>query len=343
MILSTTTLKDSVANVDKWVRRNLAGGIDHMIVFLDAPQPEVEDLLAARPEVTPVRAYDDWFGHDDRELSLNERQIVNAGLTSRLLVGMPWADWLFHLDGDEVAQIDRAVLDAVSPDVRVVRLNVLEAVSRMHPDGDPTLFKRRLTEAELSLVTALGVIAEPNNLVYFRGHSWGKAGLRPTPDLAIGVHHVLDPEGERIEPLDDPRLRMLHYESYSGDEFVRKWTALLRSGGGPVFQRTHRAPMRDAIGALLELDLEPAETEGFLTTLYERWAVDDVETLSALGLLVEVHPDDRRRTVPPAPVGSLEQLRTLLERARAIPKLQFRPRALGPDLGATVAALQQGV
>ncbi len=65
---------------------------------------------------------------------------------------------------------------------------------------------------------------------------------------------------------------MLHYESYSGDEFVRKWTALLRSGGGPVFQRTHRAPMRDAIGALLELDLEPAETEGLLTTLYERWA-----------------------------------------------------------------------
>jgi hypothetical protein len=343
VIVSMTTLKDSVANVDKWVRRNLAGGIDHMIVFLDAPQPEVEELLAGRPEVTAVHAYDDWFGHDDRVLSLNERQIVNAGLTSRLLVGMPWADWLFHLDGDEVAQIDRPVLDAIGPEVRVVRLNVLEAVSRMHPDGDPTLFKRRLTDAELSLVTALGVIAEPNNLVYFRGHSWGKAGLRPTPDLAIGVHHVLDPQGERIEPADDDRLRMLHYESYSGDEFVRKWTALLRSGGGPVFQRTHRAPMRDAIGALLELDLGPAETQRFLTTLYERWAVDDVDTLGSLGLLVEVDPDARLRTVPPAPAGSLDQLRTLLDRARGIPKLQFRPRALGPHVGATVAELQQGV
>jgi hypothetical protein len=337
-----TTLKDSAANVEKWVRRNLAGGIDHMIVYLDAPQPEVEELLAGRPEVTAVRGYGDWFARD-RTLSLNERQIINAGLTSRLLVGMPWADWLFHLDGDEVAQIDRTVLDALSPDVRVVRLQVLEAVSRMHPEGDPTLFKRRLTEPELSLLTALGVIAKPDNLIYFRGHSWGKAGLRPTPDLAIGVHHVLDPQGDRLEPVEDQRLRMLHYESHSGEEFVRKWTALLESGGGRVFQRTHRAPMRDAIGALLELDLGAAETEAFLATLYERWAVDDVDTLSRLGLLVEVEPDAGSRTVPPPPPGALEQLHTMLDRARSIPKLQFRARALGPRVGEAVAELQKGL
>jgi Glycosyl transferase family 2 len=342
VILSITTLKDSAANVEKWVRRNLAGGIDHMIVFLDAPQPEVEALLADRPQVTAVRAYDEWFSQDG-PLSLNDRQIINAGLTSRLLVGMPWADWLFHLDGDEVAQIDREALDAISPDVRVVRLQVLEAVSRMHPDRDPTLFKRRLTEPELSLVTALGVIGEPNNLVYFRGHSWGKPGLRPTRDLAIGVHHVLDPQGERLEQVGDERLRLLHYESHSGDEFVRKWTALLRSGGEPVFQRAHRAPMRDAIGALLSLDLGAEETERFLTTLYERWAVDDVDTLSGLGLLVEVDPDAHARAVPAPPPGSVEQLRTLLDEMHPVPKLQFRTIARESRVEDTTPELQQSV
>jgi hypothetical protein len=337
-----TTLKDSAANVEKWVRRNLAAGIDHMIVFLDAPQPEVEALLAERSEATVVRAYDEWFAHDG-PLSLNDRQIINAGLTSRLLVGRPWADWLFHLDGDEVAQFDRDVLDDLSPDARVVRLQVLEAVSRMHPDGDPTLFKRLLTESELALVTALGVIDKPNNLVYFRGHSRGKPGLRPTPGLAIGVHHVLNEDGERLEPVVDERLRLLHYESYSGDEFVRKWTALLRSGGVPVAQRTHRAPMRDAIGALLELDLGAEETERFLTVLYERWAVDDVDTLSGLGLLVAADPDAAARSVPAPPAGSLDELRGLLDEARPVPKLPFLIRAVVPGADAATDELEEPI
>ena len=127
----------------------------------------------------------------------------------------------------------------------------------MHPDGDPVLFKRRLTKPDLFLLASLGVIAKPDNAVYFRGHSWGKPGLRPTLDLGIGVHHVLDRDGEQVEPHHEQGLALLHYESYSGDEFVRKWTALIRSGGH-VGQRVHRAPMRDAIRALLELDLDEA-------------------------------------------------------------------------------------
>jgi hypothetical protein len=333
LILSVTTLKDSAANVEKWVRRNLGAGIEHMIVFLDAPQPEVEALLADRCEVTVVRAYDEWFAHDG-PLSLNDRQIINAGLTSRLLVGLPWAHWLFHLDGDEVAQLDREVLNRLSPDVRVVRLQVLEAVSRMHPDGDPTLFKRLLTEPELALVTALGVIEEPTNLVYFRGHHQGKPGLRPTPGLALGVHHVFNEKGERLEPVMDAGLRLLHYESYSGDEFVRKWTALLSSGGRGVAQRAHRAPMREAIGALFDLDLGAEETERFLTALYERRAVDDVDTLRGLGLLVAVDPDACSRSVPAPPSGSLDELGALLDEARPRPKLPFRVTAAVPGADA---------
>ena len=54
------------------------------------------------------------------------------------------------------------------------------------------MFKRRLDQDELQLLHELGVIAEPKERSYFRGHIAGKPGLRPSPDLALGVHHVID-------------------------------------------------------------------------------------------------------------------------------------------------------
>ena len=68
-----TTLKDSAANVEKWVRRNLAGGIDHMIVFVDGPQPEVEALLDAHPDVSAVHADTEWYADAPSSCSTTAR------------------------------------------------------------------------------------------------------------------------------------------------------------------------------------------------------------------------------------------------------------------------------
>jgi hypothetical protein len=340
VILSVTTIKDSAANVEKWVRRNLAGGIDHMVVFVDGRQPDVEALLDAHPHVTPMTADAAWYADAPSEL-LNDRQIVNAGLTSRLLAGMPWAEWLFHLDGDEVAQVERSALDGLGPETRAVRLRAVEAVGLLHPDGDPTSFKRRLTEGELQLLTTLGALREPDNAAYFRGHTWGKPGLRPTLDLAIGVHHVLDRGANRVPRAEAPGLRLLHYESPSGDEFVRKWMALLGSGGH-IGQRGHRAVVADAIRTLLRLDLDEDETRTFLYRLYERTGSDDVALLRRLGLLVEVDPDAGERPVVSDPVG-VHQLRTLLDRARDVAKTGFRAMEVATDIDDVVRGLQAGL
>jgi hypothetical protein len=340
VILSVTTLKDTRANVEKWVRRNLAGGIDHMIVFLDGPQPEVEDLLAAQPDVTGVVVEEDWYADAPSDL-LNDRQIVNAGLTCRMLAGLPWAEWLFHLDGDEVAQIDRPELAALPPETRAVRLGTLEAVGRRHPQGDPTLFKRRLTRDELHLLTLLGAIPEPSNGAYFRGHRLGKPGLRPTLDFAIGVHNVIDRDAELVELAEAPGLRLLHYESFSGDEFVRKWMNLLGSGGH-IGQRGHRAAVAGSIRGLLELGLDDQETQAVLYRIYDQLGSDDVELLARLGLLVDADPDAHPRPVESSPVG-VRQLRVLLDRARDVPKLGFWPKRVASDIDGVVAGLQRGL
>ncbi|HEY3528643.1 MAG TPA: glycosyltransferase family 2 protein [Nocardioides sp.] len=340
MILSVTTLKDSAANVEKWVRRNLAGGIDHMVVFLDGPQPEVEALLEGHPHVTAVMADADWY-QGVHSQGLNARQVVNAAVTSRLLGGMPWADWLFHLDGDEVARIDRTQLDALDPDARAVRLQTLEAVGRLRPERDPTLFKRLCSRDELRVITALGELAKPSNMRYFRGHTRGKSGVRPRPDLALGVHHVLDLEGERVERAEAPGLHVLHYESPSGEEFVRKWMALLSSGAS-VGQRGHRAAVAAAIRTLSRLDLDDEDRRSFLHRLYERHCADDVDLLQRLGVLVEVDADALQRSVDSSP-EAVRQLRLLLERARPVQKRGFRPRGAARDIGDLVARLQEGL
>jgi hypothetical protein len=263
---------------------------------------------------------------------------------SQIVAGLPWAEWVFPLDGDEIAQIERPALAALGPEIRSVQLRTLEAASRLHPSDDPHLFKRRLSSDELQLLHGLGVIAKPGPRHYFRGHMGGKPGLRPSSDLALAVHHVVDvTTGERVESLVDPAIgHMLHYESHNGDEFVRKWLALLTSGQR-VQQHQRRAPLAAAVSALLELRLSEEETRYFLEQLFVRTRLDDVETLSRLGLLVEVDPDAGERRAPRPPDAEIGQLRELLARAHGAPKRVFRPRKQGPRTATVVRDLQRGL
>ena len=340
MIIAAATVKDSRANVEKFVARNLRGGIDHVVVFLDAPMPDVEGLLEGQPDVTPVRAYGDWWaGH--RPEDLNERQVCNHGLVSRAVGGLAWAEWMFVLDGDEVAWIDRSVLDGLDPGTRAVQLLPLEAVSRMDARADPTWFKRRPTADELELLRLLGVIEEAKLRAYFRGHASGKPGLRPAKGYALGVHHVVDTStAERLPGKTHAGLSMLHYESPNGQEFVRKWRALLGSGSQSVRQGARRSSLARSIATVLDLPVPESEATALLEELYRRTALDDVETLSRLGLLVETDPDSWVRR-PVRDERGAHQLRTMLDRAHQLPKLQFNPHSRDRRVGKTVAGLQR--
>ena len=75
-------------NVQRYVDGNLAGGVDHLVVFLDAPDdaatPEVRAWLEAHPHVTCVVTDDAWWT-DKRPEQLNTRQRINANVVKALL------------------------------------------------------------------------------------------------------------------------------------------------------------------------------------------------------------------------------------------------------------------
>jgi len=288
LICTVSTVKDTTANVTRFVERNLAAGVDHMFVFLEGPSDQFKETVHAledyQEHVTPMRVGPRYWNHD--RPGLNQRQVTNAGFVNCLLAPFPEVQWLFHIDGDECLDIDRERLLDLPPDVPCVRLRTREAVSRAHWDGEVSSFKRQLDHEDLCLLTVLGVISGPSNVRYFNGHLGGKLGLRPNPDLRLLIHQVVDSTYTEIEPFEDDFLHLLHYESHSGEEFVRKWLAHLSNGKVPVFS-ARKDQLRAAIVAVLR---NPALTEDqkneLLMELYRSRIEDDFSTLDRLGLLV---------------------------------------------------------
>lgn len=347
MLFTVTTVKDSRANVERFVARNLAQGVDHMFLFLDAPDPEVEAFLEGHPHVTFTvtdKAY--WGG--DRPEDLNNRQVLNSNLVNGVLAPFAWATWLFHIDADEVVHLDRDRLLAEVPASRpFVRLESVEAVSQRHWDGEVTHFKRLLTPAELQLLAALDLIDEADNRAYFRGHTHGKLGVRPGLELRLQLHRVVDEDGDVLPPYTAPWLSLLHYESHDGEEFVRKWMAHVSAG--TLRFRPHRERLLTALTTLVRIEgLTPERRHHYLMRLYDRWVQDDLETLDELGLLIR--PAAGSRT--PQPVGSSElaQMRSLFDVLVRAPKDAPDPKvkqarmvdlldSVAGDLDPAVAAL----
>lgn len=335
VIVTVSTVKDTLAHVQRFVAGNLAGGVDHMFVFLDADQPGVRAWLEAHPHVTCVRAHDEGWWESDRPAELNVRQRINANVVKALLTRVERAEWVFHIDADEIAQIDRAALAAAPKDARAARLSPLEAVSRKSWGGEPTWFKRLLDEPDLTLLHVLGVIDRPQNGAYFHGHVDGKTGVRPTLDLWLTLHKVVDAERTEQEPWTHPGLNVLHYESVDGEEFVRKWTAILAAGPKVNF-RPGREPTAVALQALLSKGLSQEQAAPYLMRIFERTTEDDFDTLRELGLLVEVDPREGTHTPEPLSQEEREHLDAMLEKVRAEPKRQFHPGRPAADVARTL-------
>jgi hypothetical protein len=288
MLCTVSTVKDSRANVERFVERNLASGADHMFVMLEEDDEGLVESLRDHPHVSPVltdEAY--WLG--ERPTGLNLRQTVNADLVLTLLSVAPSVEWLVHLDSDECLDLDRDRLPEVPTDARCIHLEVLEAVSKEHWDGEVDRFKRRLDAPDLALLAALGAIEAPANTSYFRGHLLGKAAVRPALDLSLGIHRVRTREGDALEHVRADHLQLLHYESFSAEEFVRKWDAHLTAGQAAF--RQARTLLRAALLAVQRNpSLDADARREYLRRLYKRRVEDPVDLLEELGLLVAPDP-----------------------------------------------------
>ena len=322
MICTTSTVKTSLEHLTQFVDRNLAAGVDHMFVFLDDEMPEGSELLASNPCVTVVQAYGDYWG-ERRPPGLNTRQTINANLVRVLLAPLPWAQWLFHIDSDEALDIDKGYLTSLAPSVTSIQLQVLEVVST--PDGaSQDLFKRPLTDRELTLLTVLGVIDRPENRALYNGYVMGKPGIRPSLDRQLHIHRAKDLNAEPLEMLRHEALRVLHYDSLSLEDFRRKWAAHHAPGQAAVYGEK-KDRIRSALGSIVENEkLDEAQKDRYITRLYELEVQDDVATLDELGFLERLSPDRHQHTPRPLSGQQRTDVQTLLPLLTRSHKDHFR-------------------
>lgn len=337
MIATVSTIKDTLPNVQRFVRGNLAGGADHLVIFLDAADPDVEQWLTDQEHVTYVVADDSWW-QGQRPDDLNVRQRFAANIVRSLFTVVDGVDWIFHIDGDEIIQVDRAALAALPADTRAVRLAPLEAVSRKHWDASPTWFKPLLEEDDLHLLHILGVLDKPTNGLFFHGHIMGKSGMRPELDAWFTLHHIVDGKRRELPAAEDPRLRMLHYESHSGEDFVRKWTAILDTPA-LVSLRARRQTTSDAVRTLLGKPLDDDLRRRYLMRVFEATTEDDFETLRDLDLIEEIDPAEGTHRPSLLPADQRARLAELLEALGPVKKKAFRPCGPAAEVEAVLSEI----
>lgn len=339
MICTVSTIKDSVANVRNFVERNLGAGADHLFVFAEGGDREVLVFLEEHPHVTVVDA-DELDRHTPQASGLNVRQTINANRINYLLSDVDSVDWLFHIDGDEVLDIDRHRLLELGPEIDSVRLAPRESVSSSQPEHEG-YFKRLLEREELALLTVLGVVSGPNNRKYFHGHVAGKIGVRPSVRHGLHIHQSrLLGEEDTQESYRADWLRVLHYESVTLEEFLRKWEVHIQAGPETSF-RGEKELVRGAIVAVLgNAHLGEDEKRHHLAEIYRRRVEDDVATLLGLGLLETVEPLDHR----PGAFTRREEKRMARELSALLEADQdyFLPRKLEHDPAELKATIRRG-
>lgn len=329
MICTVSTIKDSLTNVTRFVEGNLAAGADHLFVFLEGGDREVLAYLEEHPHATVVDS-DEANRHNPQPDNLNARQTINANRVNVLLSDIESAQWLFHIDGDECLDIDKDRLLAIDGGVATVRLLPKESVSSSR-EGDDRYFKRLLAREELSLLTVLGLIDKPTNRSYFHGHVSGKVGIRPSLSFGMHIHQArILGEDETTTDFEADWLHLLHYESFTMEEFLRKWVAHLGAGEGAKF-RGEKDLVRGAVSAVLaNPHLDEDERRRYLTEIYQRRIEEDVPTLLKLGLLDTVERGDYR----PSSFTSRERKKLAHELSALLvaDKGHFQPRKVEHDL-----------
>jgi hypothetical protein len=324
MIFTVSTVFDTPENVQQFVERNLAAGVDHMFIFLDRRQPRVLRYLKGNPHTTPVPTQDGYWG-GRHPPSLNVRQTANANLVRVLLAAFGWAQWLFHLDGDECPDMNRDRLLSLGPELRVVSLQTMEAISV--PGGEThTRFKRQLDTGELALLQILGVIPRPDNASYFNGHAHGKVGIRPTLDFNLHIHRARDVDGEIVEPYTADDMRLLHYDAISLEAFVQKWTTHAAAEQDSVFGRKKARILAAVRSVQRNPNLGDEDRARYIRLIYERTVQDDVALLDELGYVVVPEPARHSHTPTLLSDAQSSSMHTLLLQLCEADKRYFRPR-----------------
>lgn len=320
-IVTASTVGDTPDRVNRFVQRTLTTGVDHMIVFLDAEQPDVRSRLEEHPRVTVVETHVDyWRGR--RPSARADRHLVNANVACAALAGAQTVRWLFRLDPGDVLAFDReALLDVRTP---AVVLPALEAVARPSwRGGEPRLYKKVPTTAELHALAGLGRIPAPEMRWVFRSPILRATGVRPAEGIRLPEAGAdQEPDHLPLQASTLPDAYLLHRSDCTIEEFAEHWGRLdPQEPFHSAADRQLAAAFRSVAGSTL---LGEAERRARVAALFDRFVADDVRALRQFGLVLR-RPGHRAAQPHPLTGAETSRLETALRDLGRRAKDDFRP------------------
>lgn len=292
-----TTRWAVVATVDEpapllaaFAAHHLDLGAASVHLFLDAPNPEAEALLAGVPRLTVTLCDDEWW-RLSRRGSRPQRHTARQKSNAAHVYRQGGMDWLLHCDADEFVwpMADLAAeLEMAGDRFGYLNLRVAERVWTGEADdifaGD---FRMPLPDFAAQGPAIYGPVAE-----YLKegvsGHSTGKGIVKTGRDYEMGVHHPV-PGAVPVPMRPANAARLLHFDGLTPLHFALKLLkrATEAYGGPPRPHGAHRilqfTRMAAAAGDAAAWQALAATVQGLSPA--------QATALDAAGGLLNVRPD----------------------------------------------------
>ena len=222
------TVDEPAPLVVAFVLHHLEAGAERVHLFLDAPNPQAQEALAAIPQAL-VTLCDDahWAAcvRKRRPKLHTGRQLVNADIA----YGQTRSGWLLHCDCDEFIRDGAAMaqeLAELEPKHVYLRLQMAER-AYVAPQGEDLfegVFRLPIKDFALHGPPVYG------DLTAFlkdgvTGHRAGKAVVRTGLNISVGIH---SPDGP--PPHRNAQTRLLHFDGLTRLHYMIK---LLRRAAEP--------------------------------------------------------------------------------------------------------------
>jgi hypothetical protein len=311
---SVTLLKAPVDQVAQWVGYHLNAGLTDMHLFFDDPADPAADALSGIPGIHTYRCdeafWQRWSSLPDRSRPprVPGRQV--AILRKILNNPEPPLDWLVHIDSDELLWSRGHLADDLVRDlsgeaahVQFLPLEAVPADPRMKDAFlQVRLFKDPVMD-RMDWARRLGVEAPFRGKRFLRGHVKGKPAVRLDGSVRqMRIHGPTDQARQKhpFESSTSERIRVLHYDAGSFDDWRRKWLERLAHPVGAMSPARHRQESRFERAAASGNDRR-------LMRLYQReymLSPRDARILRVLGMVRKIEIPASAFALPGVPLSA---------------------------------------
>ncbi|MEH6644214.1 glycosyltransferase family 2 protein [Sulfitobacter sp.] len=273
------TIKADTAPILRFVAYHLELGAQRIYIYLDAPNPEAQEVLRNHPKCRVIRCDDGyWKRHNGSRPDMHQpRQTFNA---TRAYTKAHEVDWLMHMDVDEFLVSEGQVashLGALPETIKCARARPMELLAGGDPQKDAA-FKTFIPagRSREQIVSALYPTFGEHLKGGFLSHIAGKVFVRTGIEgIKFRIHNAFLKGETNPDHLEMPKVKLAHFHATDWDTWHSHFAYRFREGSyradlGPARSRERGGITTHELFTLIQQE----EDEAGLRQFFEEVCAD---------------------------------------------------------------------